>query len=173
MKISRIIYLLFALTCAIPALAQGGSKVEVDYNNPKKYIVGGVGVEGNEHFAPQQILQITGLQEGMEVTVPSEELSAVVSRLWAQRFFDDVAVVIDSLTPTKDTAFFKIRISERPRVSKWVFAGVKPGEQKELQERLNLRRGGEFSEYGRGTRRRYARRCAAQSGWPPGSPGRP
>ena len=145
MKFNRIICLLVALVSVVPAIAQ--SKVEVDYNNPKKYIVGGVDVEGNEHFAPSQILQITGLQKGMEVTVPSEELSGIVNRLWSQRFFDDVAIVIDSLAPTRDTAFFKIRIIERPRVSKWTFAGVKSGEQKELQERLNLRRGGEFSEY--------------------------
>ena len=70
MKFSRIICLLIALACVIPALGQTTSKVEVDYNNPKKYIVGGVEVEGNEHFAPQQILSITGLQKGMEVTVP-------------------------------------------------------------------------------------------------------
>ena len=147
MKFSRIICLLVALVCAVPAIAQSSSKVEVDYNNPKKYMVGGVEVEGNEHFAPSQILQITGLQKGMEVTVPSEELSGIVDRLWSQRFFEDVAIVVDSLAPTRDTAFFKIRIIERPRVSKWTFAGVKSGEQKELQDRLNLRRGGEFSEY--------------------------
>lgn len=147
MKFSRIICLLVALVSVVPAIAQNSNKVEVDYNNPKKYIVGGVDVEGNEHFAPSQILQITGLQKGMEVTVPSEELSGIVNRLWSQRFFDDVAIVIDSLAPTRDTAFFKIRIIERPRVSKWTFAGVKSGEQKELQDRLNLRRGGEFSEY--------------------------
>ena len=147
MKFSRIICLLVALVCAVPASAQSSSKVEVDYNNPKKYSVGGVEVEGNEHFAPSQILQITGLQKGMEVTVPSEELSGIVDRLWSQRFFEDVAIVVDSLAPTRDTAFFKIRIIERPRVSKWTFAGVKSGEQKELQDRLNLRRGGEFSEY--------------------------
>ena len=146
MKFSRIICLLLVLACAVPVFAQS-SKIEVDYNNPKKYIVGGVEVEGNNHFAPQQILQITGLQKGMEVKVPSEELSSIVNRLWMQRFFEDVAVVVDSLAPTRDTAFFKIRIVERPRVSKWAFSGVKQGEQKELQERLNLRRGGEFSEY--------------------------
>ena len=58
-----------------------------------------------------------------------------------------MAIAIDSITPTRDTAFFKICITERPRVSRWTFTGVKSGEQKELMERLNLRRGGEFSDY--------------------------
>ena len=126
---------------------QKGGDVVVDYNNPKKYIVGGVSVEGNSYFSPQQIIQVTGLQKGMEVTVPSETFSSIVNRIWMQRFFEDVGISVDSLVPTRDTAYFKISIIERPRVSRWTFSGVKTGEQKELQERLNLKRGGEYSDY--------------------------
>ena len=148
MRICRIVLLSLLMALSAPLWAQqSGSSVEVDYNNPKKYIVGGVRLEGNEYLSPDQILQVVALQEGMEVTVPSEELSNIVSRLWMQRYFEDVAVSIDSITPTRDTAFFKVSIIERPRVSRWVFTGVKSGEEKELRERLNLRRGGEFSDY--------------------------
>ena len=148
MRLYRLIFLTLFLTLSSSVWAQqSGADVTVDYNNPKKYIVGGVKLEGNEHFSPEQILQLTGLQEGMEVTVPSEEMTNIVKRLWGQRFFDDVSVVIDSLAPTRDTAFFKISIIERPRVSRWTFSGVKSGEEKELLERLNFRRGGEFSDY--------------------------
>ena len=129
MRLYRLIFLTLFLTLSSSVWAQqSGADVTVDYNNPKKYIVGGVKLEGNEHFSPEQILQLTGLQEGMEVTVPSEEMTNIVKRLWGQRFFDDVSVVIDSLAPTRDTAFFKISIIERPRVSRWTFSGVKSGE---------------------------------------------
>ena len=148
MKISRIVAVAMLLVLSCPLWAQqSGGDVVVDYNNPKKYIVGGVTLEGNEHFSKDQILQVAGLQKGMEVTVPSEEMSSIVERLWLQRFFDDVAIVVDSIAPSKDTAFFKIRIIERPRVSRWTFSGVKSGEEKELRERLNFRRGSEFSDY--------------------------
>ena len=148
MKICRIIFLSLLMAISGPLWAQqSGSSVEVDYNNPKKYIVGGVKLEGNQYLSPDQILQVASLQKGMEVTVPSEELSNIVTRLWMQRYFEDVAVSIDSITPTRDTAYFKISIIERPRVSRWVFSGVKSGEEKELRDRLNLRRGGEFSDY--------------------------
>ena len=148
MRLYRLIFLTLFLTLSSSVWAQqSGADVTVDYNNPKKYIVGGVKLEGNDHFSPEQILQLTGLQKGMEVTVPSEEMTNIVKRLWGQRFFDDVSVVIDSLAPTRDTAFFKISIIERPRVSRWTFSGVKSGEEKELLERLNFRRGGEFSDY--------------------------
>ena len=148
MRICRIVFFSLLMAIAAPLWAQqSGRGVEIDYNNPKKYIVGGVTLEGNEYLSPDQILQVASLQKGLEITVPSEDLSNVVSRLWAQRYFEDVAVSIDSIVPTRDTAFFKISVIERPRVSRWVFSGVKSGEEKELRERLNLRRGGEFSEY--------------------------
>ena len=148
MRISRIVYIAFLLVMAAPLWAQqSGKNVTVDYNSPKKYIVGGVTVEGRNNISEQQILQIAGLQEGLEVTVPSDEMSAIVKRLWLQRVFEDVSLAIDSITPTRDTAYFKISVIERPRVSRWTFSGVKSGEEKELLDRLNLRRGGEFSEY--------------------------
>lgn len=132
----------------ILALAQtDGSSLVVDYNRPQKYIVGGIRVEGNNYFSQEQIIQLTGIREGMEVTVPSEELSAIVERIWAQRYFDDVSMSIDSLSTSRDTVYLKLGVIERPRVSKWTFSGIKNGDRKELEERLNLRRGGELSEY--------------------------
>ena len=148
MRISRIVSVSLLLLMGLSVWAQqSGSDIVVDYNKPQKYIVGGVSVEGNNYFSSDQILQNAGLHEGMEVTVPSEELTSIVNRLWLQRYFEDVAVIVDSIAPASDTAFFKISIIERPRVSRWTFSGVKSGEEKELRERLNFRRGGEFSEY--------------------------
>ncbi len=147
-KFSRIISLLLLFAASFTLAAQQNDNgVAIDYNSPKKYIVGGVRVEGNNYFSSDQIIQITGLQRGLEVTIPGDDLSSVVNRLWQQKFFEDVSLSIDHLGETPDTAYIKISIIERPRVSRWTFSGIKQGEQKELQERLNLRRGGEFSDY--------------------------
>ena len=148
MKCHRITLILLLSVLGFPLAAQQEDNgVIIDYNNPKKYIVGGVTVEGNIYCGPDQIIQLTGLQRGIEVTVPGDDISSIVNRLWLQRYFEDVAVSIDHLGETPDTAYFKISIKERPRVSKWTFSGVRSSEQKELMERLNLKRGGEFSDY--------------------------
>ena len=152
-----------ALSC-LGLRAQDG-RVEVDYNHPRKYIVGGVSVEGNSYFSSQQIIQLTGLQQGMELTVPSDDVSGIVRRLWLQRYFEDVSLEIDHLSPAADSAYFKIVIKERPRVSRWTFSGVKSGDKKELQERLNLRRGGEFSEYVEKTASDIIKRYYADKGF--------
>ncbi len=128
-------------------VAESAKSVEIDYDHPRQFYVGGVSVEGNNHFSSNQIISLTGLSKGMRVTVPSDDLTSVVSRLWAQRFFEDVGIEIDHLSADGDSAYFKIMIQERPRVSRWLYTGVKKTEQKDLEERLNLRRGGEFSDY--------------------------
>ena len=147
MKFRRILTVAALSLMSLAAFAQEESDVVVDYGRPQKYIVGGVTVEGNTYFSQEQIVNQTGIQPGMELTIPGEDVSNAVRRLWLQRFFEDVSFEIDHLNAKGDTAFFKIRIKERPRVSRWTFSGVKSGEQKDLQERLTLRRGGEFSEY--------------------------
>ena len=136
------------LLAALPVWGQDvKGRVEVDYNNPQKYIIGGVRVEGNKHVDAERIISLTGMQKGMELTVPGDAISGMVARLWAQRYFEDVAIAVDSLSAQRDSAWFVILIKERPRVSAWTFTGVKSGEKKELMDRLKLRRGGEYSDY--------------------------
>ena len=141
------------------------SGIEIDYNHPKTYKVGGVRVEGNRYFNEHQILQLIGLQEGQEVTVPGEDITGIVKRLVAQRYFEDVSVELDSLSRQADSAWFKVCIRERPRVSRWTYSGVKNSERKDLQERLNLRPGREFSDYVKKTSEDIIKRYYKEKGY--------
>ncbi|MBQ9194258.1 MAG: outer membrane protein assembly factor BamA, partial [Bacteroidales bacterium] len=152
MTVKKILCFAALMLAARGLWAQSGVRgVEVDYNRPKSYVVGGVGIEGNQYFNEHQILQQVGLQKGQIITVPGEDVTSIVRRLVAQRYFEDVAVVVDSLNASADTAWFKVVVRERPRVSRWTYSGVKSGEKKDLQERLNLRPGREYSEYVKNT----------------------
>ena len=135
------------LFMASAVMAQSTEKPEFLYGSPRKYIVASVSVEGNTYFSDNQIIQLTGLYKGAGVTVPGDDISNIVNRLWAQRYFRDIAVSADSVSQGGDSIYLRIAIKERPRVSRWTFSGIKNGERKELLERLNLRRGGEFSDY--------------------------
>ena len=152
MTVKKILCFAALMLSALGLRAQSGTGgVEVDYNRPKSYVVGGVGIEGNQYFNEHQILQQVGMQKGQTITVPGEDVTSVVKRLVAQRYFEDVAVVVDSLNASADTAWFKVIVRERPRVSRWTYSGVKSSERKDLQERLNLRPGREYSEYVKNT----------------------
>ena len=164
MRIGRILTLLTLLLAPLVTRAQEGG-VEVDYNHPQKYIIAGVSVKGNVVFSEQQIVNQTGMHPGMSVTVPGDDISNVVRRLYLQRYFEDVSVEIDSLSADRDSAWFCIRIKERPRVSRWTYSGVKTSERKDIEERLNLRRGGEFSEYVEKTSADIIKRYYAEKGF--------
>ncbi len=158
---------LFAILSLLPlcagAFAQQPDDIEIDYNRPRKYIIGKVSVDGNNTFSDTQIIQITGMQKGMELTVPGEDVSNIVRRLWLQRYFEDVALSVSAVRA--DTADFVISIKERPRVSYWTFSGIKNSDQKDLMERLGLKRGGEFSEYVEKTSADIIKRYYAEKGF--------
>ena len=166
MMIRKIACLLLLGLAGMTLRAQTGREsIEIDYANPKTYVVGGVGVEGNQYFGENQVLQLTGVRTGMKLTVPGEDVTGIVKRLVAQRFFEDVAMVVDSLNVAQDTAWFKIIVKERPRVSRWTYSGVKSGERKDLQERLNLRPGREFSDYVQRTSEDIIKRYYKEKGY--------
>ena len=164
MRIGRILTLLALLLAPALVRAQEGG-AEVDYNHPQKYVIAGISVEGNTIFGSQQIINQTGLHKGMSVTVPGDDISNVVRRLYLQRYFEDVSIELDSLNAQRDSAWFVIRVMERPRVSRWTFSGVKTSERKDIEERLNLRRGGEFSEYVEKTSSDIIKRYFAEKGF--------
>lgn len=166
MKVYRLICLAVLSLAGFAAAGQEiDNPVEVDYGKATKYYVGGVSVKGNRFYSSQQIISLTGLQKGMQVTVPSDELSSVVNRLWLQKYFEDVGLEIDHLSADGDSAYFTICVQERPRVSRWLYTGVRKGEQKDLEERLNLRRGGEFSDYVAKTSSDIIKRFYAEKGF--------
>jgi outer membrane protein insertion porin family len=148
MKSLPLILLLLFLSPLNRADAQDSTLTRgavVDYNKPQDYIIGGVKVSGVKFLGEEQIISLTGLSVGDKITIPGDELSSIVKRIWMQRFFSDVGIYIDSTY--KDTVFLKINLQERPRVSRWEFEGVKSGEKTDLNERLKLRRGSELSDY--------------------------
>ncbi len=144
----KLLKLIVLIALFVPAgLFAQTSDVVVDYNNPKKYIIGGIKANGVKIVSQEQIIGHTGLRVGDEITIPSEKVSDIIKHIYQQRFFSNVALYIDSLSAAKDTCYLVLDLQERPRVSRWSFAGVKKGEQTDIKERVKLRPGGELSDY--------------------------
>ena len=144
--------LMTALLMLVPLAATAqetvvNSPVEVDYNNPKTYIVGGVSVSGTKYLSESQLVSVLGIHPGDEVTIPGEAVSAAVKRIWLQGAASTIGFYVDSLSAGRDTAWFRLDIQERPRVVTWNYKGVKNSERDDIKEKLNLRRGGQLSEY--------------------------
>ena len=132
--------LFIVLFLPVGLYAQNSKDIVVDYNNPRKYVIGDIKVSGAKFISPEQIISFTGLEKGMEITIPSETVSEVVKKIYAQRFFSHIEFVIDSICPTRDTCFLALNLQERPRVSRWAFTGVRKSEQTDLMERVKIKR---------------------------------
>ena len=119
----------------------------VDYSKPQTYTLGGVKVTGNQFLDAGRILSVASFKTGSKVTIPSEDVALKLSALMNQKYFRNVSIYIDSLSVARDTVWLRIDVQERPRVSAWLYKGVKKSEQDDLKEKLNLKRGRELSEY--------------------------
>ena len=139
----------FLALSLLPALAQepGVVPVEVDYNNPQTYVVGGIRISGTKYLGESQLLSVLGIRPGDVLTVPGDDISSAVKRIWLQGAASTLGFYVDSLNASRDTAWFRLDIQERPRVITWNYRSVKNSERDDLKEKLNLRRGGQLSEY--------------------------
>ena len=143
------LFVAFLALTLLPAHAQEPvvTPVEVDYNSPQTYVVGGIRISGTKYLGESQLLSVLGIRPGDSITVPGDEISAAVKRIWLQGAASTLGFYVDSLNASRDTAWFRLDLQERPRVITWNYRGVKNSERDDLKEKLNLRRGGQLSEY--------------------------
>ena len=64
---------------------------ETSYEDGKKYILGGLEVTGLESINAQTVKTYTGLRVGQEITLPGEEISAIISKAFAISKFLSIA----------------------------------------------------------------------------------
>ncbi len=104
---------------------------------PKKYKIADIKVTGNNYFDQNLLLSIAGLSVGDEVTIPGgDNFSKAINKLWSQNYFSDVAIY---LTSVKDNNIdVEVHVTERPRLSKFIFKGVKKSETDDLKPKTGL-----------------------------------
>ena len=113
---------------------------------PKLYHIRNVNIHGVEHLDHNQLRAASGLIPGDSIYLPSAYISNSLARLWSQRYFSDIKV---GATIEGDTLDLELYLQERPRVYQWNFEGEGIGrsKQKDLLEKLKLKRGTELSDY--------------------------
>ena len=146
MRSYRYLYILLSMVAFLGfgnvAHAQiqiGDDLSEIDYSRPQKYEIGGVVVEGAKFVDPTMLSMIAGLRTGETISIPGDEISSGIRKIWEQGMFEDVAVNVTDFVGNK--VFLQIVIKEKPRVSKFSFNGIKKSEADEIRNKINLSRG--------------------------------
>ena len=121
-------------------------KAPIMKGKPKRYFIRKINLRGIEYLNKTVVQASTGLVPGDSIYLPSENIADVIAKLWNQRLFADVKV---GATIDGDSVDMEISVRERPRVYRWLFEGegVGKGRQKDIIEKLQLKTGGELSDY--------------------------
>ncbi len=118
----------------------------MDYAAPGRYVVRDVKVHGSQYYDPELMKSAMGIISGDSITLPSDYVAGAIRKvLTSMRFFSDMEVVA---TPDDSGAVdFDIYLTERPRVRRWTYEGVRKQEATELADNLKLTPGSELSDF--------------------------
>ncbi|MEL6252501.1 MAG: outer membrane protein assembly factor BamA [Bacteroidota bacterium] len=92
---------------------------------------------------PEQIINLSGLAEGMQITVPGFQISDAIKRLYASDLFEDVQIQKDRIDG--NDIYLKLVLIERARVSGFKITGLKKRQMEDLQDKMGLVNGALFS----------------------------
>lgn len=121
-----------------------GVAQDLSYQNGKKYILGGLEVTGLQSYNEQTVKTYTGLREGQPITVPGDQISQVINKLWSLELFTDVEFYYTGIR--NDSIFLELHIQERPTLSNVTFYGVKKGKVEDLANDTDLKKGKKITE---------------------------
>ena len=117
----------------------GDDLSDIDYARPKKYEIGGIMVDGAKYVDASMLSLIANLTVGETISIPGDEISSGIRKIWEQGLFEDVAINVTDFVGNK--VFLQIAIKEKPRVSKFSFKGIKKSEADDIRNKINLSRG--------------------------------
>lgn len=104
---------------------------------PKRYRIANVRVLGNRFFDENLLISIANINPGDEVTIPGgDNFSKAINKLWAQKYFSNVEIFITKLEGKNID--IEIAVTERPRLARFFFKGVRKGETEDLSGKTGL-----------------------------------
>ncbi len=117
---------------------------KIDYSKPKQYEIGGITISGIKYLDQNVLIHLSGLQVGQTITVPGDEITKAINKLWKHGLFGDVEISATKIVGNK--IFLDIYLKERPRLSKFNFTGVSKAEADDLRDEIKLIRGSQVTD---------------------------
>ena len=121
------------------AIAQTGSFVK-----GKTYTLDSISVRGIKTFNEQTVISYSGLRKGQKISVPGEEISALISKLWGLDLFSDINFYVTKVE--NNNISVEIEIEELPTLTDVKMNGLKKGNIESLITDTELIPGKKLSE---------------------------
>jgi outer membrane protein insertion porin family len=140
-----IILSVFLAFLSISTFSQTSDSLKiVDYSNPKEYIIDSVIVSGVEFLDKAVLASMSGLEKGMKIAIPSDEITKLIKKYWNHGLFEDVNVSVTYLP--NEHIYLNIKLKERPRISKFDIEGISKSEKDDLKAKINIRPGNQLTQ---------------------------
>lgn len=127
------------------SFAQNTEVFKVDYSKPKEYEIASITTSGIKYLDVNTIIMISGLNIGDKVKIPSDALSQAIRKLWAQGLAENIKIEIDKVEG--DKVYLNIDMTERPRLRRIVYSGIRKSEISNLNTEINFRPGEIVTNY--------------------------
>ncbi|MFT4738714.1 MAG: outer membrane protein insertion porin family [Cyclobacteriaceae bacterium] len=115
------------------------SSISVNYSSPKEYEIADISVVGVEFLDNNALISLSGLKVGDKIQIPGDEVSIAIKKLWRQGIIGNVS--IDAAKVEGNQIWLVIKLSERPRLSRYEFSGINKNFESELEDKIELVRG--------------------------------
>ncbi len=124
---------------ALLLLATAGTLLFAQTEQQQVYKIRGISVEGNLTADPATLIANSGLRIDDEISVPGDQTTKAISRLWALKMFSDVQLLIDK--QIGNDIYLVIKVKEYPRLERIDISGCKEFSQDEIKQKIGLVRG--------------------------------
>jgi outer membrane protein insertion porin family len=126
-------------TTLLGAVQTGMAQDNNEYVTGHKYILADIDVTGKVNFNKETVVTFTGLHKGQRITVPGEEISTAIKKLWKLGLFSDVNFYVNKVQ--NDSIYLELDINELPKLNDVKFVGVKKGKATSLIKDTDLKKG--------------------------------
>ena len=110
----------------------------------KTYVIDTITVKGLKTFSNQTVVSYSGLRKGQKVSIPGDEISAVISKLWGLQLFSDINFYITKVEG--ENVSLEIEIDELPTLTNVKINGIKKGKIETIIYETELTKGKKLSE---------------------------
>lgn len=112
---------------------------KLNYANPTEYTIADIEVTGLNILDKNAIISLTGLKVGDKIKVPGDAISGAIRKLWKHGLVGDVTISVAKIEG--ENVFLEIKLSERPRLTRFYFVGITKGQESSLKEDMDLIKG--------------------------------
>lgn len=112
------------------------SGVPYSMDNPQKFTIAGIAVTGSKYLDNSLVAGVTGLYKGETITLPGDGLAEAIRKLWDQKLFSNVAILINKIEGNE--IYLDIHVTERPQLGHYYFAGITKTASSDLKDKVGL-----------------------------------